>query len=291
MRKKLAVLFSLILATLISMLMISPVQADIERFYWLPPFIKKEWDGNYGAYVVVYRHGSTARLKVGVKNHLYSNGLNVSKVIISFDWDQNKTLDLSANINQVGFDETEYFTVSFTADATEAVTSEWAHTYTIYVEHVNATTGPTGIVGTWSRLWTYMSPAYKFVVFPADQADALELYTELSAVFAVAPEFDTAKGKALWSEAASQRSLGMSYYESGRFAEANATLHTASDLVDQAFEAEDERGSKLENAMINYYNAAVTESYAWLLFGLGIVLIGIGAIIYAVKKPKAAKAA
>jgi len=299
MRKKLAVLFSLVLATLISMLMVSPAQAHIERFYWVPPYVFKGYDNYfYHDDIVGYETGTTASLKIPVYNDYHVGPdyrpINVSAVKVEFDWGINYT---SAEVSetspvQIAPFERHTFTISFTVPLTTVASNAIAHTYTIHVEHVNATTGPKNIVDTWSRDWDHYDPAYKFAVFSADQADALELYTELSAVFEIDLEFDTAKGKVLWSEAVMHGSIGMSHYRSGKFTEANATLHTASDLVDQAFEAEDERGSKLEDAMINYYNAAVTEAYAWLLFGLGMILIGIGAIIYAAKytakKPKAA---
>ena len=292
MRKKPAVLFSLILTTLISMLMISPAQAHIESFYWLPPYVFRGNDNYfYYDYIVGYETGTTASLKVPVYNH-WGVPINVSAVKVEFDWGINYTSAEASEASPVQIlrFERHTFTISFTVPSTTVATNTIPHEYTIYVEHVNATTGPKRIVDTWSRDWDDFYPDYKFAVFSADQADALELFTELSAVFAAKLEFDTAKGKVLWGEAVMHGSIGMSHYQSGKFVEANATLNTARDLVDQAFEAEDERGSKLEDAMINYYNSAMTEAYAWLLFGLGMILIGIGAIIYAVKKPKAAKA-
>jgi len=317
MKKFTVVLFSILLCTLISMSAINQTQANIEEWTWLPPYIKKGRDDYYGVgtYVVIYRHGSTVKLTVPVRNDGYSNGLNVSKVIISFDWGQNKTLDLSANIKQVGWLETEIFTVSFTADATEAVSGDWAHTYTIYVEHVNATTGPTRIVGTWSRAWNWPTVDYKFVVYSTDQADALDLSEECDSYAITYPSdyFTNVNASQLRGQAAIEADLGDTYYTRGEYDSAKTQYETALDLYDQALTAEKEWRTKAEEAELNvtlteaaaymtYANAAmkqaeaamkqadaaVNQSYAWMFFGIGFIFMGIATIIYASKKPKAA---
>ena len=306
-RKFTAILFSISLCALISMLAISPAQAYIERFTWLPPYIKKDYDSHYGANVVVYRDGSAVNLIVPVENDWYQNGLNVSKVIVSFDWGQNKTLDLSANIEQVGWQETEIFTVAFTASATEAVSSEWTHEYIIYVEHVNATSGPTQIVGTWSRSWNSWSPAYLFVVFPTDQAEAIDLSQECDSYANTFPTwgFSNINASQLAGQASIEASLGDMYYTRGDYASAETKYQTALDLYSQALTAEREWQTKVEeaeleialteaeanmataNAMLRQADAAVNQSYSWMLFGLGFVFMGIATIVYAYRKPKA----
>ena len=307
MKKFAAILFSISLCALISMLAISPAQAYIERFTWLPPYMKKGYDGHYGAYVVIYKDGSAVNLIVPVENDWYTNGLNVSKVIVSFDWGQNKTLDLSANIEQVGWQETKVFTVSFTASATEAVSSDWAHEYTIYVEHVNATTGPTEIVGTWSRQWNWWSPAYLFVVFSADQADAHDLSQECDSYASTYPtwSFNNINASQLAGQAGIEASLGDMYYTRGDYASAKTQYQTALNLYSQALAAEAEWRTKVEeaeleialteaeanlataNAMLRQADAVVNQSYTWMLFGLGFVFMGIATIVYAYRKPKA----
>jgi len=308
MRKMPMLLSVIFVVTLISMLATSPAQADIEEHTWLPPYIKKGYDSYYGAYVVIYRHGSTVNLKVPVENDVYPNGLNVSKVIIGFDWGQNKTLDLSADIKQVGDGETEIFTVSFTASATEAVSSDWAHEYTIYVEHVNATTGTTEVVGTWSRPWWWWSPDYLFVVFSTVQADAYDLSLEYSSYYSAYPpgSFSNINASQLAGQAYIEGSLGSTYYTRGDYAEAETQYQTALDLYSQALAAElewqttaQEAGLEINlteseanmataNAMLRQADALLNQSYAWILFGIGFIIIGIGVLVYAYKKPQAA---
>ncbi len=301
MKKSALILFSISLCALISMLTISPVQADIERFTWLPPYMQK--DGG----VVVFKDGAAVNLIVPVENDGYLNGLNVSKVVINFDWGQNKTLDLSDSIEQVEWHETKLFTVSFTASATEAVSSDWAHEYTIHVEHVNATTGPVEIVDTWSRSWNFFWPYYLFVVFPTDQANAYDLSDEYEAYASAYPtySFGNINASQLAGQASIKASLGDMYYSRGDYALAETQYETALELYDQALAAEMQWQTRVEeaeleialteaeanmamaDAMLKQADAAVNQSYAWILFGLGFVFMGIAAIVYAFRKPKA----
>ncbi len=294
MKKLTAILCSISLCALISMLATSPAQAvEIEELTWFPPYLEKDDD------VVIYRHGASVDLNVPVKNDWYPDGLNVSKVIVSFDWGQNKTLDLSTDIEQVGWQETEIFTVSFTASATEAVSSDWAHEYTIYVEHVNATTGPTEIVGTWRQPWKWWEwPAY--IVFPTDQADAYDFSEEYDAYENDYPawSFSNVNASQLAGQASIEASLGETHYARGEYAEAETQYQTALDLYSQALAAEREWETKVQEAELDIAlteadanmamaNAMMNQSYAWMLFGLGFVFMGIATIIYAFRKPMA----
>jgi hypothetical protein len=289
------------------MFAISPAQAYIERFTWLPPYMYKGYDDHYGEDVVIYRDGATVNLLVPVYNDnwMYQNGLNVSKVIVSFDWGENKTLNLSP-IEQIGWLETETFTVSFTASATEAVSSDWAHEYTIYVEHVNATTGPTKIVDTWSRDWNSFWPDYMFVVFPTDQADATDLSDEYDSYESAFPTwtFSNINASQLAGQASIKASLGDTYYTRGDYASAEEEYQAALDLYSQALVAEREWQTKVEeaelsialteadanlataNAMLRQADAAVTQALSWILFGIGFVFMGVATIVYAYRKPK-----
>ena len=302
MKKFTAILFSILLCTLISMLATNPAQAiEVEELTWFPPYLEKDDD------VVIYGHGASVDLNVPVTNNVgYPDGLNVSKVIISFDWGQNKTLDLSANIKQVVHGETWMFTITFTASATEAVSSDWEHEYDIYVEHVNATTGPTEIVDTWEQPMKWWWPL--FVVFPTDQADAYDLSKEYDAYEGAYPpwSFDNVNASQLAGQASIEASLGSTYYARGDYASAETQYQTALNLSSQALAAEMEWQTKVEeaglqinlteseanmataNAMLRQADALLNQSYAWILFGIGFIIMGLGVLVYAYKKPQTA---
>ena len=285
--KKISILLcSFLFAALISMLTFSPAQADIDGITWLQPYLQK--DGQ-----VVYEHDSTVSLLIPVENDMYSSGLNVSRVIISFDWGQNKTLDLSANIAQIGLNDVEVFKVIFTASATEAVTSEWAHDYTIYVEHVNATTGPTKIVGTWQRTRGNLGAPY-FVVYSSDQAEAWELKQMILRIESNDPfknlDFNSTEAKLVVYKAQNETSNGDALYARGDFVEAKAHYNAALIFYNTAYSAEETLGPKLDDLFIreiesrisNYEaSASLAASFSTtsILLGSAVVLFGIGYII------------
>jgi len=284
MRKKPAILFGFLLATLISMSTISVVQAEILTPWWVDPEYRGYDSLLLYEYIVAYTTGKTAKLCVPVEND-YGGDINVTAVQVWLDWGEtyNSTECSEANPFEMEEDEVHTFTITFMVPATTVASNLVPHDWEVIIQYEQA-----GIPRTdsWRNEWA-PGPTYYFAVFSAAQSEAFQLYNELDAAFDYSPYFSAAKARVLWGEARMQNYIGESYYRSGKFTDANTTFHIARDLVDQAFEAEDERGSKLEDAQINYYNAAMTQAYAWLLFGLGMVLIGIGAIIYAVKKPKA----
>jgi hypothetical protein len=309
MKKSTTILFGLSLCALISMFATSPTQASIERFTWLPPYLHKGYHSHYGSDVVIYRDGASVDLIVPVYNDEWwwlQNGLNVSKVIVSFDWGENKTLNLSP-IEQVALYETKTFTVSFTADADDAVSSDWAHEYTIYVEHANATTGPTELVGTWTSYWNSFWPNYLFVVYPTDQADATDLSDEYDSYASAFPTwmFTNTNASQLAGQASIKASLGDTYYARGDFASAEEEYQTALERYSQALVAEREWQTKVEeadlsislteadanlataNAMLRQADAAVTQALSWIVFGIGFVFMGVATIVYAYRKPVA----
>jgi len=282
MRKISVLVCGFLFATLISMLTITPAQGAIGTTTWLQPYLQK--DGQ-----IVYEHNSTASLLVPVTNNVYSSGLNVSKVIISFDWGQNKTLDLSANIKQVVHLGTETFKVSFTADATEAVTSEWAHDYTIYVEHNNATTEPTKIVGTWQQ-----AGAKQFVVFSTNQADAWELKEMIIDIRTNRPyvnlAFNSTVSKLAVYQAENETITGDALYTRGDFVGAKAHYNAALILYNNAYSTEETLGTKLDDLFIREIEARIRNweasaslassfSTTSILLGIAVVLFGMGYII------------
>jgi len=284
MRKKPAILFSFLLATLISMSTISTVQADILTPWWVDPEYMGHDSLLFDEYIVAYVTGTTAKLCVPVEND-YGGDINVTAVQVWLDWGEtyNSTECSEADPFEMEEDDVHTFTITFTVPSTTVASNLVLHEWEVFIQYDTSTES-------WNPAWA-PGPTYYFAIFSRPQAEAFQLYNELDAVFDYSPYFSTAKAKVLWGEAVMQSSIGMRHYQSGKFTDANTTFYTARNLVDQAFEAEDERGSKLENAQMNYYNAAMTEAYAWLLFGLGMILIGIGAIIYATRKPKTVKTA
>ena len=325
MRMKIALLSGLLLASMLSMAMIRPANANIEQILWQPPYVIS----NPGDFVV-YKDGTTAALAVSVLND-YASGykMNVSKVTINFyTMNKNKTLDLSASPHQLLYLNTEVFTVSFTASFAE--TGGFQQEYKVIVEWVNATTGPMKVVGYWQQWWYSFSPYFMFAVYSTAQADALSEMTQVEAYNSAYPysSFSSIAGRQLAQKAYIEYSAGLDdYSDHGDYASAKTHFDTALTLYGQAIDAEKNYQTKSQDAYLNQSvnlgqsylttakaamaeanasqteanaamvtansarasaDAALTNAYGWMAFGVGWVLIGIGAIIYGLRKPKTA---
>ncbi len=314
----------LILAlTLVPMAMMRSAKADITQWTWLPPYVSKV-DGSY----IAYRHLTTASLIVPVTNDVVTL-MNVSKVYITFDWNANKTLDLSASPTQITNGATKFFTVSFTADLTEALSSSIQHTYTVNVVYVNATGG---YVNKLTKNWDAMGTDWKFVVYSGDQADALNAAKEYQSLSNNFPTsyFTGAEAKKLVRQALVEASLGSFYYNvTFDYALSKTQYTTTIDLYSQALTAEEDylastqsatlnattseaaanlayaEASKTQaeaymiqanaslveaNASMKQADAALTNAYGWYFIGAGFAigwsLMGVGVVIYALRRPK-----
>jgi len=341
MRKATAIVLGLVLTMAISMAMTRPAKAYIDNWTWLPPYVKKDYvSAPYYDYVVIYKNGTTASLLVSVGNDWYpTQTLNVSKVIINFyTMGKNKTLDYSASPHPIAYGSSEYFTVSFTADLAEAGASSLMHRYRIYVEHVNATTGPTEIVDTWTRYYYDVSPGYKFVVWSSAQADAVDSLAKYNSYYNYYSGYywQSFAARQKSTQAVIEKGLGDTYYQREDYASALTQYNLANTLWVEAIAAEKDWRTTWENADLNITltqaaaymkeanaaekeadaavieaNAAMIEANAamitanatkvqadaalinaqgWYFIGIGFAigwtLMGIGVIIYALRKPK-----
>jgi len=249
MRKKISLLLGFVLISAISMAMISPARADINVISWRPPYV------SISGSQVVYKDGATATFQVAVLNDVYAKGLNVSKVIIEFyTMGKNKTLDLSASPHQILNGNTEIFTVSFTADATEVITGS-QYRYNIIVEHVNATTGPTQLVspalekdwGAAGLTWLY------YVVYTATQVDASDSESKYNSYYYYYSGYSwqsfAARQKA--TQAVIEEGIGDTYYGRGDYASALTQYNLANTLWEAALAAEKDLRTASDTADLN----------------------------------------
>jgi hypothetical protein len=335
MRKATAILLGLILTMMVSMTMTAPVKAyPIQTFTWLPTYLMTGYQSEpYWDYIVVYEDGATVSLLVSVMNDAYpTQTLNVSKVIINFyDMGKNKTLDYSASPHPITYNNVEYFTVTFTANVAEAGVGSLDHVYRVYVEHVNATSGPTIRVGTYTLYWDDVYPYYKFVVWSSAQANADTLATEYQYYESNFPWswFNSIEARQLAFQATIHGDMGSTAYNDEDYSSAVTHYQTALDLYGDALAAEQDWVSTNQDAELNVTlteaaatmtdanaslklaeaaqteadaaliganatrvqaEAALTNAYGFYFIGIGFAvgwsLMGIGVIIYALRKAK-----
>jgi len=325
-RKKISMLSSLFLAAMISMAMISSVQAGISSINWLGPVLQT-YDSFYDYWVVAYETGSDWSLSVVIYGSL-AQSVNVSKIRVWFDWGTNYNYTYPYPLPQVPMGEYEAFTVSNTTPTTTTASNMFPHIYTVYVEYAK-NTSTRELSGTFSYSWA--SIGYKFAVYSADQKAALnseDRYDFLVSAYS-GYSWTSAQAASLVAQASLENSRGNDYYNIGDFANAKTSYASAVSNFEQAIAAQDAYGATLQEASLNntiatgtatltdananmkqadaalveanaamatanatkiQADAALTNAYGWYAIGIGFAvgwtLMGVGVVIYAWKKPK-----
>ncbi len=264
--------------------------ASINNYNWIGPITRNSYDVFYGTSITAYEENTTANLVVSVSNDYHNAQLNVSAVTVGFDWGTNYTsAECSTNSPFVVASlESHVFSIDFTVPSALFVSNLVVHSYTIYVEHVNSTSGNKAIVGGWTVTGD------SFAVFTSDQKDAYTYKTEVDA-YPSTPiggvPFLTAEARELIVESSVAKSIASDLYMRGDFNSAKQNYLNSLNFVQQAYSNETDKWSTFENAFVNILNGGSTllafQGYAWLLFGIGFLFMGIGVLIYlARKKPQ-----
>lgn len=310
MKKSIVMLLGLALISAISMAMISPAKADFNLGNWRPIYVSKGG-------TVIYEDGATASCIVGFTNDVGPGFvMNVSKIVFEFfQIGKNKTLDLSAAPQQLQYNQQGVFTLSFTAYGSEFFSGQ-AFDYNLIIEWVNATSGPTRIVGyrEHTRGWAGMP---WFEVYPAARADAADSLAKYNAYYDNYGTwyFDSVLGRQKATQAITEKELGDTYSDRGDYASALTQYNRANTLYEEALTAEFGWRDTWEDAELNVTlteaaatlteanaamvtaeatkaqaDAAITNAYGWYFIGIGFALgwtlMGVGAIIWAWRRPK-----
>jgi hypothetical protein len=274
---------------LVSAVNMPAVNAAINNFNWIGTVTRNNYDGFYGLYITAYEEGTSADLVVNVYNDYsyYGVPINVSAVKVGFDWGVNYTSSECSidNPSSVSSQQSHVFTIGFTVPSALLASNLVTHSYTIYVEHVNSTTGNKGIVGTWTQSGS------SFVVFSSDQADAYDYKKQVES-YPSSTSFGlpiiTANGRELMLKSNVARSLGSDAYTRGDFSKAKQYYKDSLDSIQQAWSNETEKWSTFENSLADLLrgggNLLTFQGYAWLLFGIGFLLISIGALVYLLRR-------
>ena len=317
MKKSIVMLLGLALISAISMAMISPAKADINLGNWRPIYISKDPS------TVIYKDGTTASCIVSLTNDDYGLVGNVSKIIFEFyQIGKNKTLDLSAAPYPLPYNQQGIFTLSFTAYGSEFFSGQ-AFDYHIIVEWVNATSGPTKVVAILHRTRLQVGMP-TFQVYPAAQADTADSLAKYYAYYDNYGTlyFSSVLGRQKANQAILEKDLGDMYTGRGDYASALTQYNRANTLWEEALTAEFGWRDTWEDAELNVTlteaaanlkaadaavieanaamvtaeatkaqaDAAITNAYGWYFIGIGFALgwtlMGVGAIIWAWRRPK-----
>jgi tetratricopeptide (TPR) repeat protein len=303
MKKATVTLLGLVLISAMAMAITTPAKADINLGNWRPIYVSKD------SSTVIYEDGTTASCIIGFTNDVSSGFvMNVSKIVFEFyQIGKNKTLDLSAAPHQLLYNQQGIFTVSFTADGNEFFSGQ-SFDYNLIIEWVNATSGPTEVVGyrEHTRAWASMP---RFEVYNAAQVDSQDSLAKYYIYYNSYGTWywDSVLGGQKANEAILEKNTGDIYYGRGDYASALTHYNSANTLWEEALTAEFAWRTKWEDAELNttltesaaamitaeaaktQADAAVTNAYGWYFIGLGFAigwsLMGVGAIIWAWRRP------
>jgi len=278
-----------ILCTMIlfSAVTLPSAHASITNYNWIGTVARSSYDDFYGATITAYEENTTANLVVNVYNDYYGLKMNVSKVAAGFDWGVNYTSSECSITNPYVIQpyESHVFTVAFTVPSVLMATNFVTHGYVIYVEHVNSTTGNKGLVGTWTRSDSGLA------VFSSDQADARNSKKQVDAyptTFINGIPILTARARELIVQSSVAKTLANNYYLQGDFTNAKKYYGDSLNDIQAAFSNDTDELSSIENSLAGLLKAGsdllMFQGYAWFLFAIGFLLMGIGVIVYLSRK-------
>lgn len=344
----------LTLGAIISASIAPPTRAWINYTQWLGKRVY--YDPLYYGSVTVFPEGTEAKLLVNVYNDWGGAQLNVSAVKILFDWNINYTCAETSVASPVLMDPWSYrtFTVSFTTPDVSTASNLITHSYYIFVEGVNSTSDPKGV------MLHYSTSGGGFILYSTAQNEAMDLYAKLYYPMQYYHSFDSNEAQLLYANATEEYNSGVMAYQTYDFDTAKDQFANALSLYYQALAAEtsyenywesiDRQDAEADLAQSQaqaqyylaeaaYYNgqseyykgqaeyykgqgayyqakavndavianatliqaqaammlaqaqmAALTnQSYAWMLFGLGFIVLAIAAVVWAFKRgPKGA---
>lgn len=277
-----AIVFLLALATLI------PVYADITDWTWLGTTYTG-WDEYYGDDVNAYESGSTAVLAVTVANFEGYN-ITVTSVSVNMDWDDTyESTQVSAtNPEILDHGDVRVFFIDFKVPDATVVSNLYTHSYTIVASYFFY---PNASDPSLTKTDEYIEFGEDFVVYSADQADAVDLMRILDRFEPPPPRgWSSVRAQILWNRAMNETSNGEEYYRQGEFYKAKQHFSTALDHINEAWDAEEAYLTIMEelqirqieadirslDSMSNFFNGLSTM---WILFGIGGILFGIGYIV------------
>ena len=262
-------------------------RASIDNYNWISTVVRNQYDPFYGSSVTAYEENTSAFLVVSVSNDYYAGQLNVSAVKVGFDWGVNYTSSECSPDNPFGIASSQLhvFMINFTVPSALFASNLMTHSYTIYAESVNSTTGPKGII----KSWTMNGDG--FAVFSTDQAAANEYEQQVNAYPTSnlnGIPFLTANARQLLQESNIAKTLASDSYMRGDFSKAATYYKNSLDSIQQAWSNETSKWSTFEDAIASLLqgggNLLTMQGYAWLIFAVGFLIMSIGVLIFLARR-------
>jgi hypothetical protein len=239
-------------------------------------------DPYYGTIVSAYKTGTTATLVLAITN-TFGQYINVTGANVIMDWGTNYPTTGISSTSPVRINANTQGTVTINFLVPISVTSVVIHGFTGDVNYTRSCTSPcvpaTG---------QFPIDGTGFAAYSSDQATDISLmqqlgltstftFTGISLCGFGGSSFKTAEGSSLCLQASQQAALGQALYSSGNFTGSKPYMQNAVSLWNQALAAESTKGASIEQG-------TTLGGYGGLLLGIGALIGGVAATIYAFKR-------
>lgn len=295
MKERILVILSLLLIALPMATLIIPARASLNGFSWLnPAYIGEDPSLSTSTDIIGYVEGTNWNFTMTWTNTDWTvDAINITTVRVWFDWNKNYTHRFETPI-QLKYGETRTFNIYNTTASTEEAPEQWQHTYYIYLDQANNTVSPYKEL---AGIYVY-SGSY-FMVLSQDHSACLSLWAKYDLIFDgyYPMSYNITKAQVQFLQAYLEFAQGESLLEAKYYTDAKTHFTACDTNYVNGISTWDTRGTAKEDADLAYKNAladnakksgdaAINNSYGWIFFGLGWTLIGLGLIIYAMKRPK-----
>jgi len=269
----------LVLVALIALTIIGPANATILGYNWTNPLRRDFTDGYLGYVSVAYERGSTANLIINVQNNRAFDAYFMVKVRMSW---ASENVTATPSEYKIFRGETHIFEAEI--DIPSDVPNSYKHSYTIYLLW-RAAPGDN-----WAS--DDVETSSDFAVYSSEQSEINTIRLTLDAYPYWEPVLflTSASARELMINASIHESLGSQSYSRGDFTGALEHYEKALSATEDAFAADTEYASSLEDSLVALMNAGQTylsmQGYAFIIAAIGFLLIGIGAMIYLIRRSK-----
>jgi len=269
----------LVLVALIALTVIGPANATILEHNWTNPLRRNIYDDYLGNVNVAYERGSTANLIINIRNDRGFDAYFMVKVKMSWASDN---VTATPSEYKILHGETHIFEAAINIPTD--VSNRYLHSYTIYSLY-RAAPGDN-----WANDDT--ETGTEFAVYSSEQSEinTIKLTLDAYPYWSPTPFLTSASARELMINASIHETLGEQSYSRGDFTDALDHYNKALSATEDAFAADTEYASSIGDALVAVMNAGQTylsmQGYAYILAAIGFLLIGIGAIIYLIRRSK-----
>ena len=251
---------------------------------WIDP-VYSGYDSFYDEYVNASLVGTEATVLITIYNN-YTDVIDDLTIEIEMDWGESEELEL----NNIDLESKRYYTAEMKIPVPTDVNTRIPHRYIIRVEY-DFETHPSD-----NETYRYPDPdgGYFFAAISQDQKDAMDLAKEVQQLRDAYPPgygfLVSSEARQLWANATLYIYLADESYDKGRFDDAKEQYGMALNLTKQAINKEIELTSNFETVFLgllgSFKDLMAFQGWAYLLVAIGFLLMGIGVIVYLVRRSK-----